>query len=170
MKDHGVVAAQPDRSSSGDKRYVFPKPGAGEKRLLQTIHAGALGSGQFVRICRIDGGEVGIKQRMDHALNLDRTRRWIDSVQQVAAPHFPLGMTTTDLALELELDDRNCLLHLRHQQIVAQSGAARRESCGRVARIDFARQFFERRDDQAVALFELREPPVAQRDAQHRGD
>src|SRR5947209_14570242 len=83
---------------------------------------------------------------------------------------LPFGATTDDLPFELELHDGGGLLHARHQEVVAQARPLRLEALRRVVRVNVAREFFERRDDDAVALFELGEPTVAKRYAKHRSD
>src|SRR6184192_1009677 len=84
--------------------------------------------------------------------------------------HLPFGAAAYDLPFELELHDGGGLLHARHQKVVAQARPLRLEALRRVVAVNVAREFFERRDDDAVALFELREPPIAQRDSQHRSN
>ena len=69
----------------------------------------------------------------------------------------------------------NCMIAMAFC-IRASSSESRRpsplrlEALGGVVAVDLARQLLERRDRDAVALLELREPAVAQRDAHHRRD
>src|SRR3954470_3014597 len=104
------------------------------------------------------------------AVNLDRARVEVYAMQEVSRLQLPFGVTAYRLAFELELHDGRGLLHARHQKLVARAEVFHAEALGRVVGIDFARETFERRDRDAVALFELRQTPVAKRNSQHGRD
>src|ERR1044072_3258086 len=79
-------------------------------------------------------------------------------------------MTAYRLAFELELHYGRGLLHARHQKLVAQARALRTEALGGGVRVSLAREAFERRARDALALFELRQAAVAKRDSKHGRD
>jgi hypothetical protein len=68
------------------------------------------------------------------------------------------------------LQDRRGLLHARHRQRLAQARALRHEVFGLVLGVDRAHEMFERLQRDPIALFELRKPAIADRDAQDMRD
>jgi hypothetical protein len=111
-----------------------------------------------------------VEHRVHAPVNLDRAGLKIDSVEKVPVLQFPFGTATNDLSFEFELNDRRGLLHPRHQEVVAQARALRLEALRRVVAVNRSRESFERRGDDAVALFELRKPTVAERDSEDSCD
>jgi hypothetical protein len=77
-------------------------------------------------------------------------------------------------ALELELEDRDRLLHPREPERVdprvAGADVLGRERLGRIAGVRDARQRLDRRERDPVALLELARALVAQREPDHRRD
>src|SRR5580704_127155 len=80
-------------------------------------------------------------------------------MQHRAMLELPLGMTLEQLALELELDDRDRLLHARD---VCVARSLRHELRRRIVAVDL-RELAQRLERDALAFFELRRSAVAQR-------
>jgi hypothetical protein len=116
-----------------------------------------------VRIAPVDGREPGVAQRVTCAVDLDGAGRRVDPAQQRAVREVPLGAALEGLALELELQDRDRLLHARELGAVAAGVALDGEPLGRVVAVGVAGEPRERRERDAVAVLELGEPLVAQR-------
>ena len=73
------------------------------------------GGGQRIGVVRIDGGEMGILQRIVFAAQVDGPFLEVDQVQHVAVFHAEFRVPVDHEFLLLELDDGDGLVHLGDQ-------------------------------------------------------
>ena len=137
----------------------------------QAVQAGLLLGRERVGVGRVERREVRVVERVADAVDGDgpprrgrsggRSRRWSSSHS---------GLRAIDLAFELELHDRDGLLHPGDEQVGPQPSPLGTEARRGVVGVDRPGQVLQRVEGDAVALFELGEPAVAERDAQHVAD
>ncbi len=171
MKDDRRRPAKEHRPVALEPAHLPPERRAVAERLHQPIHAHALVLGQGVRIaCEVDRREARVEQRVRLSVDGDGPGRGVDAVQELPVPEAVLGVAAARLPFELPLDDGHRFLHARHRERVAKPLAFHLEPRRRVVAVDGPGELLDRSHRDAEALLELPEAPVAERDAEHRGD
>ena len=90
-----------------------------QERGLQRTNKLIFARSQLIRIPGIDRRKVGVLQGIILAVDLDGSLLVVDFLQQSPPLHLVFGMALDHLSLDLELDHRNRLVHLGHQQYIA---------------------------------------------------
>ena len=155
--------------------YVLMKFLATGKRKYQLVHDGLLFHSKRFRIRWVNRREEGVEQRIFDIRQPDDAARIVDFAQEQAVLHLILRTAPDHLALELELDDGDGLLHLRHQTDLLRAEAAvgsdfgRKRIAGRIL-VGVERERGEWQQADAVAVFQCFHVAVAQADAHDVGD
>ena len=142
---------------------------------LHLLHDVGLFLGQHIGLGAIDGWEEGVEQRMFDTADIEHAPRIIDLIEQQAVFHQILRPPLDELALELELDDGDRLLHLRHQaDFIAGEIFARvhlgAEQAARIVLVGFHGERGQRQEADPVTVAQRFHVAVAQRAAHHVGD
>jgi hypothetical protein len=101
--EHIAVAIQ--------KANMLAQPLAVLELLAQLGRHRRLVAGQGRAVGRADRRPVVVQQRVGRAIEGDRSGRQIDAIEEQAVVHGILGVAPDDLSFELELDDRDGLMH-----------------------------------------------------------
>ena len=132
---------------------------------------------QIVGVFRIDGGEIAVFQRVDLAADVDGFGSVIDSVQQQPVAHAEFGAAQQLLALQLEEDDGNGLVHPGGQQLVlfgivfcVSIGELDLKAAGITVLVDFVGKNGQWPQGNAIAGFDYIQIVVADGIGKHRGD
>ena len=120
MVEQKTVAHQVERTVFVQQPQVALHLLALAERPPELVHQILLVLVQFVRVRRIDGRQVGVEQLENLSLSLptregNSTVLIVDFVEHGAVVHVPLGVTENGLSLQLELDNGDGFVHLRHQ-------------------------------------------------------
>ena len=83
--------------------------------MKELIHDYLFARAELVRVVPVDRWEIGVGQRIVLVAYSYRSLLWVDLVEQQAVVHVVFRMALDDLAFELELDDRYCLVHSSHE-------------------------------------------------------
>ena len=94
-----------------------------QERGLQRTNKLIFARSQLIRIPGIVRRKVGVLQGIILAVDLDGSLLVVDFLQQSPPLHLVFGMALDHLSLDLELDHRNRLVHLSHQQYIALRNA-----------------------------------------------
>jgi len=141
----------------------------------QLGHNNFLGVRQFVRASRVDGRKMTVQQRINPAVQRHGSRRIVDFLKQQAVFHLVMGPPFDQLALQLELDDGDGFLHLRHQADFLPGERTvlrhfRNEHFTGVLAVSFDGERRQRHQADAVAVFQRFHVAVAQAGPDDVGD
>ena len=170
MKDQVVIAPQVHRAVADDVLHVLRQFLTVNERMSQAIHAQLFFRGQLIGVRRINCGKQGIAKFVRRAVDLDGSPVMIDPVQKATMLKLPFGIAIDHLSFQLELHDRNRLLHARDDRIRSHAAGFRDEMFCRIIGIVGSGQMLERCQRNAVSFVELSQSAIPQRHSQDVAD
>ena len=143
------------------------------ERAPKLVHQVLLVPAQFVRILRINGRQVGVKQGEKLAVNGDGAVLIIDLVEQRTVAHMPFGVTEHGLSFQFELNDRDGFVHFSHQlRRACQSRVVLKILClpkrARIVSINRHGEIGQRQEVDTVSFLQGFYIGIPYRDAQNR--
>ena len=151
--------------------HVLPELLAGQERVAEAVHAAPFLGRQLVGIGRVDRRQVRVAQR----IAARRRPRWSPSAWSIRCSSRRCSISHCGLRAIICPSSLNCMIAAAFCiRATIRSGrmplALGHEAGRRIVGVDGPGQVLQRRERDAVALVELAEPPVAERDAQHVAD
>ena len=112
MREQIAVADLVETATLEEEANVPCELFAACKRVDEIVHDGLLLIGEPIRVIAVDGGEVDICEFVDDAIDGDGLGVVIDEVQELPVFEPKTGVLVYERSLDLELQNRHCLLNL----------------------------------------------------------
>mmetsp|Transcript_4367 Transcript_4367/g.10679 ORF Transcript_4367/g.10679 Transcript_4367/m.10679 type:complete len:411 (+) Transcript_4367:869-2101(+) len=156
VEDEVVVPDDVGGAAVDHELHVLPQLLGLVEALLEGLDALLFLGRERVGVGGVDGGEVGVEEGVGLAVELARGVFDVKGMENHVLVELELGVAPDDLALELVLQDRRRLVHLRQQTFITMPlGILRQIPRRRIIAIHRRREPLQRRQRNPIPLLNL---------------